>query len=36
MRAGTFAVVVGLSFALSFAAIVMQPQPDSKGLKLPS
>jgi len=36
MWAGIFAVVVGLSFALCLAAIVMQPQPDSKGLKLPS
>ena len=32
MRAGVFAVVIGLSFALCLAAIVLQP-PD---LKLPS
>ena len=36
MWAGVFAVVVGFSFVLSLAAIVMQPQPDSRGLKLPS
>jgi hypothetical protein len=36
MWAGIFAVVVGFSFALALAAIIMQPQPDPKGLKLPS
>jgi hypothetical protein len=36
MWAGIFAVVVGFSFALSLAAIVMQPQPDDKQLKLRS
>jgi hypothetical protein len=36
MWAGIFAVVVGFSFALSLAAIVMQPDPDPKGSKLPS
>jgi hypothetical protein len=36
MWAGMFAVVFGFLFALCLGAIVMQPQPDSKELRLPS
>jgi hypothetical protein len=36
MWAGIFAIVVGFSFALSLAAIVMQPQPDPDGSNWPS
>jgi len=36
MWAGIFAVVVGFSFALGLAAIVMQPQPDPNGSTWPS
>jgi len=36
MWAGLFAVVIGFSFALCLAAIVMQPQPDPNGSTRPS